>query len=185
MNQHAVWLPLLIFAARIFDVSCGTFRTICIVRGLGLLAATIGFFEVLAWLGAVSIVVHHLNRPLNVLGYAAGFATGNYIGMWLESKLALGNQVVRLLSRDTTHRLADQLREAGFIVTELAGHGRDIPVTICFVAVTRRNVRALIGLAKKIDPGVLVTVEDVREMNFTPHRMTPQEAEWTGIVKMK
>ncbi len=185
MEQHAAWLPFLIFAARIVDVSCGTFRTICIVRGLALLAACIGFFEVLVWLGAISSVVHHLDKPLNVLGYAGGFATGNYVGMWLESKLALGNQVVRLLSRDTTHHLADRLREAGFVVTELAGRGRDIPVTICFVVATRRNVQTLIGLAKKIDPAVLVTVEDVREVNFTPHRMTPQEAEWTDVVKMK
>src|SRR5690606_257769 len=107
-------------------------------------------------------VVHHLNRPLNILGYAGGFATGNYIGMWLESKLALGNQIVRLLSRDSTRHLAGRLREAGYIVTEVDGRGRDTQVTICFVGVPRRSVRPLINLAKRIDPGVLISVEDVR-----------------------
>lgn len=185
MEQHAIWMPLIIFAARIVDVSCGTFRTICVVRGLGLLAAFIGFFEVLVWLGAVASVVNQLHRPLNILGYATGFATGNYVGMWLESKLALGNQIVRLLSRDKTHTLAAELRDHGFVVTELQGHGRDIPVTICFVATTRRMVPKLMTLARKIDETVLMTVEDVREMTFKPHAIPSSEVDWMAAPKKK
>lgn len=184
-DTYAAWLPLFIFCARVMDVSLGTFRTICVVRGHRLLAACVGFFEVLVWLGAISSVMSSLNRPQNVIAYAGGFATGNWVGMWLESKLALGMQLVRVISREESH-MAEGLREAGYVVTELKGEGRDAPVSICFVAAFRRHVRTLITKAREIDPSMYSTVEDVRETNFLPHHYLPQRpGGWRGVLKMK
>lgn len=183
-DRYAQWLPLLIFCARVADVSLGTFRTICVVRGQRLLAAFVGFFEVLIWLGAISSVVSRLDRPLNVLAYACGFATGNYVGMWLEAKLALGMQIVRLITGKET-RMAPQLRQAGYVVTELDGEGRDGTISICFVAAYRRDVPALIEAASQIDPDMLSTVEDVRQTNFLPYHYVPQKSGLSGVLKMK
>ena len=46
-------LPLLIFVARIADVSLGTVRVIFVSRGLKHLAPIVGFFEILIWLLAI------------------------------------------------------------------------------------------------------------------------------------
>jgi uncharacterized protein YebE (UPF0316 family) len=178
------WLPVFIFCARIVDVSLGTFRTICVVRGHRVIAAGVGFFEVLAWLGAISSVVSRLDQPLNIVAYAGGFATGNWVGMFLENKLALGHQIVRLISRDPEGNMASLLRQAGYAVTELQGEGRDSSVTICFVATSRKHVRALLAAAKSIDPQVFSTVEDVREVSSLPqYRQISQKTGWRAVFK--
>ena len=94
----AAWLPLLIFCARVLDVSVGTFRLICITRGRQLLAIVLALVEVTIWLLAVASVITHLNNWLNILAYVTGFTTGNALGMWLERRLALGVETVILIS---------------------------------------------------------------------------------------
>ncbi len=180
--QHAAWLPLFIFCARICDVSLDTFRMICVVRGMRLLAALAGFFQVMIWLTAISSALTHMNNFSNVIAYAGGFATGNWIGMWLESKLALGHQMARLISREGEQDLPGNLREAGYLVTEVHGHGRDAPVSICFVAAFRKDIPQLLELARRIDPDVFVTVEDVRETRFRTYHRLGRERRWFDMV---
>ena len=88
-------LPLAIFLARIVDVSLGTFRTIVVFRGYRALAAIIGFFELIIWTLASAQVLGNLDKWYLVIAYAGGFGTGNYVGIWLESKLAIGSEMVR------------------------------------------------------------------------------------------
>ena len=47
---------LFIFLARVTDVSLATMRTLMIVRGKGLIAAGIGFFEVIIYITALNKV---------------------------------------------------------------------------------------------------------------------------------
>lgn len=185
LAEHPAWLPVVIFFARICDVSLGTIRTICIVRGLRLVAALLGFFEVLIWVVAISSVVNHLHNPLNMIAYAGGFATGNWVGVWLEGRLALGQQIVRLISYDPEGRLAESLRSAGFVVTELDGHGRDAPVKICFIATNRREVPAVLARATRVDPQVFATIEDVRAANRALTRYAPERVGWASVLKRK
>lgn len=175
LGQHPWVLPAIIFLMRICDVSLDTLRMIFIMRGLRLRAAIIGFFAVFIWLTAISTVFTGpgASQPLNMIAYAAGYATGNWVGMWLEARLAIGQQIVQLISYDLAGRLAEGLRAQGFVVTELEGHGRDAPVKICFVATRRREVPGLIRQATELEPGVFVTVEDVRSANRPLLRHVP------------
>jgi uncharacterized protein YebE (UPF0316 family) len=175
LAEHPAALPLIIFCMRICDVSLDTLRVIFLVRGLRLLAAVFGFFAVLIWLLAISTVFQHVKDPANMIAYAAGYAMGNWVGAWLESRLAIGQQLVRMISNNPDGKLAERLRTAGYVVTEVEGQGRDAPVKICFVAIRRREVTALIGRATSMEPDVFVTIEDVRSANrplahFVPGR---------------
>lgn len=173
-----MWLPIFIFCARVADVSLGTLGLICITRGHRALAVGLGFVEVTVWVGAVASVFNHLDQWLNVLAYAGGYATGLGLGMWLESKLALGVQRVTLVSQGHADALAAQLRRAGVTTTILAGVGRDGPVNVCFIVVPRRTAPAVADLAKEVDPEVVVTVEDVRSTSVRRH------ARWTPLSNM-
>ncbi|NTU49810.1 MAG: hypothetical protein HGA87_02780 [Desulfobulbaceae bacterium] len=77
-------LPLLIFCARIADMSLDTMRIVMIGRGRKFTAAFLGFFEVSIWLLVARQVIVHLPNPLCFFAYAGGFAAGNYVGMWIE-----------------------------------------------------------------------------------------------------
>lgn len=183
LSAHPSVLPFAIFILRIADVSLDTMRMISVVRGLRLLASLVAFIQVLIWLVGISVVMKNLDDPVNMLSYAAGFATGTWIGVWLESHLALGKQIVRLISSDGDGDLADRLRQLGFAVTELDGHGRDAPVKICFIAAQRREVPALLRHAAEVDPDVFVTVEDMRTANRTLGRHAPERFATPAPIK--
>lgn len=159
---------LLIFLLRVIDVSMATVRLIFAVRGRRGLAAIIGFFEILVWIFAVGQALQHLDSILHLLGYAGGFATGSYVGVCLEARLALGLSVVHAVCRseDDGVKLAGQLanavRLAGFAVTEIEGRGRDGDVDLLRIVVPRRRAATLIELIRDYDPSAFITLEEVR-----------------------
>jgi len=160
LPEYSHWLPVMIFCARIVDVSIGTLRLICITRSRKVMAVILGFFEILVWILAISSVFTYLDRWINIVAYAGGFATGNAVGMQIEKMLAMGTQMVQLISRGGAHAVAERLRFAGLTVTTICGHGRDGPVSICLAVVPRKMVPTVIAMAQEIDPDVFVTIED-------------------------
>lgn len=152
--------PLLIFLLRIVDVSLATLRLISAVRGRKLLAASVGFFEILIWIVVVGTVVRNLDSPVLVLAYAGGFAAGTWVGMTIEEKLALGLAEVQVVSRSAGVEIAEALREAGFGVTEMLGQGREGRVEIIYTIVRRSSVKAVSRLVDRWDPQAFVRVEE-------------------------
>lgn len=167
----------LIVVGRMADVSLGTLRMLFIVQGRRLVAATLGFFELLIWVTVVSRVVTSLDQPAYFVAYALGFSLGTYMGMVIESRIASGRQVVRIF----THRgasTAEALRARGHVVTQFAGQGRSGHVDLLFVETSRRSVaRDIVPLVREIDPEAYSIVD--------PVRATPPSAtgpwRWLGI----
>jgi uncharacterized protein YebE (UPF0316 family) len=145
-------------------------------------AAIIGFFEILIWLFAVGAALQQLTSVFHIVGYAGGFAAGNFIGIWLEGQFALGTNVVRATYRrageesgpSAARRAAEALRESGFAVTELEGHGRKHPVRILNVVAERKRVDHVIHIMQAHDPEAFVTVEEVRSTRGGYFRPAPR-----------
>ncbi|MDP2469895.1 MAG: DUF2179 domain-containing protein [Candidatus Palauibacterales bacterium] len=156
------WGPLIIFFLRIGDVSLATVRIVLAVKGQRLLPPLIGFFEILIWVVAAGSVVQNLSSPLHVIGYAAGFATGTHVGLWIEARLALGLAAVQIVTSSDHRELAARLREEGFGVTEMEGTGRLGPVNVLLTSVRRRNVPRVMQVVDEIEPGSFVSVQDDR-----------------------
>lgn len=156
------WGPLLIFCMRIVDVSLSTVRMLLSVRGYKHLAPLIGFFEVTMWILAVGNAIKHLNSPLHLIGYAGGFATGTFVGLMIEEKMALGMASVRVVSRYGGVELAEALRERGFGVTEFAGQGREGHVEVVDAVLRRRDLPVLLKEVDVWDPDAFVTVQEPR-----------------------
>jgi uncharacterized protein YebE (UPF0316 family) len=155
---------LLIFFLRLSDVTLGTLRILMTVRGRKPLAALIGFFEVTIFIVAISRVVRNVDNIWLVLGYSAGFAAGTLVGMTIEERLALGWTVVRVISSDLSRRAAEVLRQAGFGVTEMAGHGMKGDVGIFEVVVRRADLPRALQVLESIDEKAFVTVEETRRV---------------------
>jgi uncharacterized protein YebE (UPF0316 family) len=154
--------PLFIFFLRICDVSMATVRVVLIVRNNKLLVPIIGFFEVLIWVFAVGAVVQHLTSPLHLLGYAAGFATGNLVGLMIEERLAIGVSTVQTIVKEAGHELALGLREQGFAVTEMDARGREGRVLHLYSAIPRRRVGDYLQAVDRQAPEAFVIVEEPR-----------------------
>ena len=158
----------LIFFARVADVSLGTFRTIVVFRGHKFLASFIGFFEIIIWLVAAAQVLTNLDQWYLALAYASGFAVGNYVGIWIESRFAIGDELIRCISfnRDV---LAEKIRNKGFKVASFDGDmGEAHPVELLLIVEKRRNVPSLIQLIKELDQTAVYSVSDVKSIYEGP-----------------
>jgi uncharacterized protein YebE (UPF0316 family) len=162
MTLTVLLTSLGIMLARIIDVSLGTIRTISLVRGKRGRAALLGFFEVLIWIAVVSRVIQSIDQPVYMVSYACGFALGTYIGIGVEARLSSAQQVVRIFSR-LGDRVAERLREMGLVVTRFEGSGREGPISLLFLEVSRRRVRTVMEAAIEVDPTCFVIVDDVRQ----------------------
>lgn len=159
---HFLLMPLLIFVARIIDVSIGTVRVIFIARGMRAVAPILGFFEVLIWLVAIGQIMQHLTAWYYYIAYAAGFATGTWVGIWLEGKLALGVVNLRVVTQQDASELTRELRSRDFGVTSLDATGATGPVKVLFMLVTRHDLGKAIKLVKEYNPNAFYSVEDTR-----------------------
>lgn len=170
-----VILPLLIFFARIFDVSLGTIRIIFVSRGKRKLAPILGFFEVLIWIVVIGQLVQNLSSVTSYIAYAAGFAAGNYVGMLIENRLAIGTVIIRVIVQDCAVSLIDKLHAAGFGVTGIDGSGSTGPVKLIYTIVKRKHLPEVTAIIHESCPGAFLTVEDVRssEEGIFPARSRP------------
>lgn len=155
-------LPLLVFLARIIDVSIGTLRIIFVSRSLKGWAAVLGFFESLIWVVAISQVMQNLTNVWTYIAFALGFATGNYVGVLIEERIALGSLIVRIITRKDATALAEHLWKAGYGVTNLHAQGETGPVQLIFTVCRRRNLGEVLRMVKRFNPRAFYTIEDVR-----------------------
>ena len=160
-----VVLPLLIFVARIIDVSLGTVRIIFVSKGLKVLAPLIGFFEILIWIIVVSRVIDNLDNWLGYVAYAGGFATGNFVGMKLEERLAIGHELVRVITKREAHELIGVLKDKGFGVTSVEAMGTNGEVAVLYVIINRKYLSKVLGIIQEYNPRALYTVEDIRSVS--------------------
>jgi uncharacterized protein YebE (UPF0316 family) len=168
-----VILPLFVFFARVFDVSLGTIRIIFVSRGKRNLAPILGFIEVFIWIVAVSALVRNLSSLPGFLAYAAGFAVGNYIGMLIEDKLALGMLSVRIITVKEARALVERLHDAGYGVTAIDGKGATGNVKVIYTIIKRKDLPDVVNVITSLNPKAFFSVEEVRtakEGIFPPGR---------------
>ncbi|MBN1489469.1 MAG: hypothetical protein JXA69_06075 [Phycisphaerae bacterium] len=185
LDTYPLLWPMFIFLARLTDVSIGTLRTMCVVRGMRWLAPILGFFEITIWITAVSGVLTHLDHWYNILAYAGGFAAGNSLGILLEQKIAIGMQAIRLISKGRSAAVAEGLRLAGFVVTEITGHGNAGDVSLSIVVVPRRYTPVVLKVAHGVDPDVLSSIEDLRSATLHYYPSVVPPTGWRAILKKK
>lgn len=153
---------ILIFIARVVDVSIGTFRIILVSRGYRNIAPFLGFFEVLIWITAIGHIMKNLNSVYSYIFYAAGFATGTFVGMKLESFISIGYQSVRIITTEKVTALPLTLREEGFGITTVHGRGMKGEVMLIYTTVPRSRVGHLLEIVEQLEPNSFITIEDVR-----------------------
>lgn len=186
VNDYPLLLALGIFLARIADVSMGTVRILVGFRGYRLLAAAIGFCEAAIWVVAASKVIQHLDAWYLVVAYAGGFAAGNYLGLTLERRLAVGRELARIISYRPDAGLSQELTRRGWPVVELHGTRRNHePVEVMYVVAARRRMPELLALVRQFDPEALYTITDVKSCHGEEPGIAATEVEQALALRSK
>ncbi len=165
LDQELVtWVltPSLICLARVMDVTLGTVRIMFVSRGWKTLAPFLGFFEVLIWLLAIRQIMQNLDNPLSYIGYATGYALGNFVGISLDGRLAVGMLSVQVITLHKADKLASQLRAAGWGVTCLDGQGARGRVKVIFTIIPRKDLHRVTELVRAEQPDSFISVTDIQ-----------------------
>ena len=165
-QQTLTWvvLPLLIFLARVADVSLGTIRVIFISKGFKYIAPLIGFFEILIWLFAIGQIMQNLGNWISMFAYAAGFAGGTFVGMIIEEKLSFGEVLVRVISKHNVPEMVSKLEEDGYRLTSVNAEGEKGEVKVIMIVTQRRRAGNIISIIKGINPDAFYTIEDIKSV---------------------
>lgn len=156
-----VLLPLLIFCARIFDVSINTIRIIYVLGGRRLTATLLGFFESFIWLMAIRQIFEHLDNWICYVAYPGGFAMGILVGMMIEERIAYGKVIVRIITRKDVKELIDYLNDNQFRYTKVDAEGPDGHENLVFTVLQRERLEDLLIEMKTILPSAFYTIEKV------------------------
>src|SRR6186713_1778440 len=154
-------LPLLIFIARIFDVSINTIRIIYVLGGRRTTATILGFFESFIWLMAIRQIFEHLDNWICYVAYPAGFASGILVGMIIEERIAYGKVIVRIITRKEVHELIAYLNTQQFRYTHVNAEGPDGHENLVFTVLERESLEVLLYKLKDILPTAFYTIEKV------------------------
>jgi uncharacterized protein YebE (UPF0316 family) len=157
------WLSAgLIFSLRVTDMTLDTLRVLFVIRGRKLYAWILGFFQATVFVIAITTVLRDLNNILNIVGYAAGFATGVVVGMLIEQRLAIGHVQVRVISSRRGSGIAEKLRTEGYAVTEVPARGKDGMVTMLNCSVLRKDIARVQAMVDDVDENAFITSEEIR-----------------------
>jgi len=174
-SDFFVWviLPLLIFVSRILDVSIGTMRLIFVSKGFKYIAPVLGFFEVIIWLLAISQIMQNLDNIMCYIAYGLGFAMGNYAGIILEEKMAIGSVLLRVIPQKDTNELILYLRNHEYGVTSVEVEGMKGRIKMIFSIIKRKDVKEYINIVQRFNPNAFYTIEDIKAIKegyFKSHR---------------
>ena len=178
-------IPLLIFCARIIDVTIGTARVIFVSRGYKMLAAATGFFEVLIWLLAIGQIMKNLSNPVCYIAYASGFALGNYIGITLAEKMSLGTILIQVVTNRDPSNLVNALKEQEYGVTTVQGQGAFNPVKLVFTIVPRTHMDEVLSIIQEHNPKSFYTTQEIVSIakGFFPSRKGIGGIRFTALFK--
>lgn len=172
-------LPLLIFLARIGDVSINTIRIIYMLGGRRVTATLLGFFESFIWLMAIRQIFEHLDNWICYVAYPAGFASGIFVGMIMEERIAYGKVIVRIITRKDVKDLIAYLNSQVFRYTHVNAEGPDGHENLVFTVLERDRLDDLLNKLREILPTAFYTVEKVNRAEES--NTIVQETSWWSI----
>ena len=165
MTFDNVWIgTMVIFGFRVLNMTLDTLRMLFMLRGKKTLSWITGFMVSLIYVLLLTSILSNLNTPLYILAYAAGFATGGVVGIWIEERMAIGFTHIQIISSRRGVVLAQKLRDSGYGVTEIPARGKDGMVSVLDLSIRRNQVADLEKIINECDENAFVTSEDVHPM---------------------
>jgi|Deesub1362A_J573_1020465.scaffolds.fasta_scaffold08695_2 uncharacterized protein YebE (UPF0316 family) len=155
-------VPLIIFLLRTTDLTLATTRTFMVAYGRKRAAWVLGFVQASVFLMGIAGVLGNLGEPLNLVAYAAGFASGGIAAMLIERRIAPGHAMLRIISRARGQAILQRLHALGRGATIFPGKGRGGTVDVIYAFMPRRAITSTSQSVLGQDPQAYLSVSHVR-----------------------
>lgn len=168
-------LCITVFFSRIIDVSLGTIRTMMTVRGKRVVAAVIGFVEVIIWFLIVREALSTEETSLWVaISFAAGYAAGTLIGGLVIKLFIPTNMIVQVITSKRDPALLHAISEAGFQMTvaDVYGRERTSKKYMLIIYIDGKYLKKLRQLISELDSSAFISISEGKEAyngRITPH----------------
>ena len=173
MLENPLILILFVFFGKNVELSLNSFRIIVVAKGYKNIAFVIAFIESAIWISTVAIIFKDLNNIFNILAYCLGMASGSYLGVILEKKLALGLCLIRVITQKDSSLLLTYLRKVKFRVSSVNAESNYGQVQILFAIIKRKDLNHFIAITKEFNPNAFFTTEDIREASLNIQKSDP------------
>ncbi len=166
LQDPNIWLvALAIFILRVINVAMDTVRMLTVMRGMKFISYVLGILVSLTYLFALGSVLSNLNNVVFIAAYAVGFATGGWVGMIIEERLAFGFVHITVISSKHGPKIAKSLRKHGHAVTEIQAQGKDGAVTLLETSVQRKHMKDVREIICKSDDQAFITTRDIQPLH--------------------
>ena len=167
-QSGSLWIYAFIFFGKILEVSVATVRLVLISRGERKKGSMIAALEMTLWLIITGTVLNGLQDDIfRVFIFAMAYAMGNYLGSWMEDKLAFGLCSIQLIVPDNSlnEELLLELRENKFAVTTVKGEGKDGNRDIMFLHIKRKRTPKALEIIKANTENAVIIINDTRTVH--------------------
>lgn len=165
LTGSSVGLYLFIFFGKIIEVTVSTVRMVLINRGERLQGSILALAENTLWLMVTGTVLAGFQHDIvKIVVFVVAFAVGNYVGSWLESKLAFGLSSIQVIVPDE-HDVQDMLESLwshNFAVTVLEGSGRTGKRKVLLIYMKRNRISTAVKLIQSKMRNPMITVNDIK-----------------------
>lgn len=157
------YVILLVFIAKVVEVTLTTLRIIIVQRGFKLPGAVLSFIEVLIWVFVASQVVKDVaTAPLLGITYALGYAVGVYVGAFVEKKLAFGRVMLNvIIPLESEEVVSTYIRNQKIGLTTIEAKGANSDKLVLMLYTNRKNIDELKQSIMNLEPTALIAENDV------------------------
>jgi uncharacterized protein YebE (UPF0316 family) len=157
------YIVLIVFVAKIIEVTLTTVRIIIVNRGFKLPGAIVSFVEVLIWVFVASRVVSNIaEAPLLGIAYALGYGVGVYVGSIVEKKLAFGKVLLHvIIPVESVVEVSNYIRGEGVGLTTIDAKGYNSDKSVLMMYANRKNIEIFKKGILQIEPRALIGESDV------------------------
>lgn len=157
---------LIIFVAKIIEVSLSTLKSVFVIRGEKIYASLIGSIEISMWLGVASKVLATVNEdPTKAVAYVLGYGIGVYVGLTIEEFLALGYSMIQIIvPKKEGNIIAKEIRNAGFGVTTMNGEGMDSDKVIILTHSKRKEKKNVLKVVERMNINAVISITDTKHL---------------------
>lgn len=165
MNGDSIWIYFVIFFGKILEVTISTVRLVLINRGERVKGSMLAFFDVLTWLMITGSVLSDFGESIpKIVVFCLAFAVGNYLGSWLENKLAFGISSIQVILPDSpdVELLLESLRANSFAVTVIDGQGKDGNRKLLIIHIKRKRIPQAVKIINSTTKDSVIAINDVK-----------------------
>ena len=163
LTGNSIWVYFIIFFGKIIEVTFATLRIVLINRGERTKGAFVALIEVLLWIFVTgSVLVGFQENPLKAVVFSVAFAIGNWLGSWLENKIALGLSEIKIITSEDPSCLLKTLRDNDLAVTVVEGEGRNGHRFMLEIFLKRARINATVKLINDCLENCMITLSDVK-----------------------